>query len=134
MLRPPQTAPSDCEGTRQTVQLVPRLRSGSGDCHPATETINIGEDIGQISPRNSITSINHPLGDSPRTLYGPLGISQLSPILGAADSVLLSKSPFELKRKPLPLPPFAAYAYDLGYINPWSRETLQSSFCVCVSA
>lgn len=108
MLRPPQTAPFDGEGTRQTVQLVPRMFSGPGDCHPASETIDIDEDIDDIdqsSPRNSIRLIDRPLGDSPHTLYGPLGISQLSPILRAADSVLLSKSPFELKCKPLPLPP-----------------------------
>ncbi|KAI5998731.1 hypothetical protein EDD15DRAFT_2241378 [Pisolithus albus] len=108
MLRPPQTIPFDGEGTRQSVQLVPRVLSGPGNRHPAAKSVDVDEDIGDIdqgSPRNSIRLINHPFGDSPRTLYGPLGISQLSPILGAADSVLLSKSPFELKCKPLPLPP-----------------------------
>ncbi|KAI6099677.1 hypothetical protein F5141DRAFT_1219029 [Pisolithus sp. B1] len=129
MLRPPQTAPFDGEGMRKTVHLVPRVLSRSGDYHLAAETNNTDEDIDAIdqgSPRSSIRLISRPPGDLPHTLYGPLGISQLSPILGTTDSVLLSKTPFEFNCKPLPRPPLPPKHWTSDALTPGQPYDLAS--------
>ncbi|KAI6039792.1 hypothetical protein EDC04DRAFT_2681483, partial [Pisolithus marmoratus] len=107
IMRPPQTFTFDSEGMRKTVHLVPRVLSGSGDGHPTTDSncsnknIDGIESAGPGSPRSSIRLINRPPEDLPHAcLYGPLGISRLSPLLGAADSVSLPKTAFEYDCKP----------------------------------
>ncbi|KAI6165706.1 hypothetical protein EDD17DRAFT_1894397 [Pisolithus thermaeus] len=129
MLRPPQTVPFDGEGSRKTVQLVPRVLSPSGDYHPSAETNNTDEDtddIDQSSPRSSIRLINRPPGDLPHTLYGPLGISQLSPILGTTDSVSLWKTPFEFSCKPLSRPPLPPKHWTSDVLTPGQPYDLAS--------
>lgn len=107
LLRPPRTFTYDGEGMRKTVHLVPRLLYDLGDSLPTTNTSsnndNHTDDIdqetleGPDSPRSSIRLINRLPGDPPHPfLYGPLGISRLSPLMEAMDSVSLSKSSSEI--------------------------------------
>lgn len=107
LLRPPRTFTYDGEGMRKTVHLVPRLLYDLGDSLPTTNTSsnnnNHTDDIdqetleGPDSLRSSIRLINRLPGDPPHPfLYGPLGISRLSPLMEAMDSVSLSKSSSEI--------------------------------------